>query len=64
VLRAINTDEELVANVDTEGVFAYWKSPTQGGGSYRKGATWNLTKDNYDDQTEETKKFIGSLLGI
>lgn len=23
---------------------------------------WNLTKDNYDDQTEETKKFIGSLL--
>lgn len=28
------------------------------------GETWNLTKDNYDDQTEETKRFIGSLLGI
>jgi hypothetical protein len=25
---------------------------------------WNLTNDNYDDQTEETKKFIGSLLGV
>lgn len=25
---------------------------------------WDLKKDNYDDQTEETKKFIGSLLEV
>lgn len=25
---------------------------------------WNLTKDSYDDQTVETKTFIGSLLGV
>jgi hypothetical protein len=25
---------------------------------------WNLAKDNYDDQPEETKRFIGSLLGV
>lgn len=25
---------------------------------------WNLKKDSYDDQTEETKGFIGSLLGV
>lgn len=25
---------------------------------------WNLTKDNYDDQSEETKAFIGQLLGV
>ena len=25
---------------------------------------WNLLKDNYDDQTEETKRFIGGLLGV
>jgi len=25
---------------------------------------WNLSKDNFNDQTEETKTFIGGLLGI
>jgi hypothetical protein len=24
---------------------------------------WNLVKDNYDEQTQKTKEFIGSLLG-
>jgi hypothetical protein len=27
-------------------------------------AEWNLTKNNYDDQSEETKLFIGKLLGV
>lgn len=27
-------------------------------------AKWNLTKDNYDDQSEECRAFIGSLLGV
>lgn len=27
-------------------------------------AHWNLAKDNYDDQTKETQKFIGTLLGV
>jgi hypothetical protein len=26
--------------------------------------SWNLAKDNYDDQTKETQEFIGSLLGV
>ena len=26
--------------------------------------SWNLSKDNFNDQTEETKTFIGGLLGI
>jgi len=25
---------------------------------------WNLSKDNFNDQSDETKKFIGGLLGI
>lgn len=25
---------------------------------------WNLEHDNYDEQSEECKKFIGSLLGV
>lgn len=25
---------------------------------------WNLAKDDYDDQTQEMKDFIGKLLGI
>ena len=25
---------------------------------------WILDSDNYDDQTEETKRFIGNLLGL
>lgn len=25
---------------------------------------WNLEKDNYDDQTQETRDFIGVILGL
>lgn len=29
-----------------------------------RGAEWNLEHDNYDQQSEETRAFIGSLLGV
>jgi hypothetical protein len=45
-------------HIDTKGERTEW--PYIG----KLRAEWNLTKDNYDDQTEETKKFIGNLLGV
>ena len=37
----------------------YFSTPE--GGVY--GPCWNLSKDNFNDQSEETKTFIGGLLG-
>jgi hypothetical protein len=62
VLLAIDKNDEVVVNVDTEGVFAYWKSPPKGGGNYRRGATWNLRKDDLTQQSDECISFLAELL--
>ncbi len=31
---------------------------------YNGSSVWNLEHDNYDDQSEECKQFLGSLLGV
>ena len=36
----------------------------QDSGNRNNVADWNLEKDNFNDQSEETKTFIGGLLGI
>jgi len=64
VLRAI----EKVAKgtsyfVDTQGDFHEWFAP-KGRLDLRTVTYWNLAKDNYDDQSDETKRFIGMLLGV
>ncbi len=33
-------------------------------GEYKNKYNWNLEHDNYDQQSEECKQFIGSLLGV
>jgi hypothetical protein len=47
--------------VDTLG--SIWKGGEKSGEEEIVGR-WNLTEDNYDDQAEETRAFIGSLLGV
>jgi hypothetical protein len=65
VLRAILKANPRSYMVDIVGNFWEWTSmdtaPKELGGI---GATWNLEHDNYDQQTEECKRFIGSLLGV
>lgn len=56
VLRAIGIDDKTTGTMDK------WRESAAMALDIL--ARWNLTKDNYDDQTEETKKFIGSLLGV
>lgn len=57
VLRAINKHVgDLYA--DTLG-FIFWFEP-----AYGPDKRWNLEQDNYDAQSQETKDFIGTLLGV
>ena len=55
VLRAIN--QKYIESNDVW--FVYDLRQTQLSGMER----WNLSKDNFNDQSEETKTFIGGLLG-
>jgi len=55
VLRAIN--QKYIESNDVW--FVYDLRQTQLSGMER----WNLHKDNFNDQSEETKTFIGGLLG-
>ena len=64
VLLAIDTKYIEWENPDTpvainsKGEFQVWsETPVY------KNVFWNLSKDNFNDQSEETKTFIGGLLG-
>lgn len=65
VLRAIekaNTPYFLeLSTYHEELLLGYYEKPKREG--YYTHAYWNLTKD-YDDQSEETKAFIGKLLEV
>lgn len=71
VLRAVESvgekstehGKEAVA-VDQSGKFARVTVFNNGGLNITTLGWWNLTFDNYDDQSEETKAFIGKLLGV
>src|SRR5882724_10985711 len=63
VLRAIKAEKPYSYFIDIEGSFWKWdklyKTPEQVEGAVK----WNLEHDNYDQQSEETRAFIGLLLG-
>ena len=68
VLRAINNGplEKRVA-IENDGSFVtYGMEIIEGKGTIvtEMGPTWNLEHDNYDQQSEECKQFIGSILGV
>ena len=64
VLRAIDTKYTewekpgTPVAINSKGEFQVWsENPVY------KNVFWNLSKDNFNDQSEETKTFIGGLLG-
>lgn len=63
VLQAMNSkDAEFMTSdkslaIDYKG---YFFDPISEEGD---GVRWNLEKDSYDEQSEETKRFLGDLLG-
>lgn len=66
VLRAIS---EHKSNSGEEGIFvgimeggAFIQQNAETSEVTYDGSQWNLSKDNYDDQDEATKVFIGSLI--
>lgn len=64
VLRAIGkTTKETSYFVDCDGNFHEWFAP-KGRLDLRTVASWKLSLDNYDQQSEECKQFIGSLLDV
>jgi hypothetical protein len=66
VLRAIhkiNAANKTLVNVECDGQFLkHWFNFSTK--KSKLGPTWNLAKDNYDDQSEATKEFIGEMLGV
>jgi len=44
--------------IDTVGIFYDVKTLK----ALNIGCAWNLSKDNFNDQSDETKEFIGGLL--
>ncbi len=64
VLRAIEeatSHTEDLTFITSTGIFG---SLVGGEAVWEKVIEWNLEHDNYDQQSEETKKFIGNLLGV
>lgn len=69
VLRAIGTRKEGARlTVDEFGFFLLNGDQQyvriKDAPQFSKSAKWNLSQDNYDQQSEECKRFIGSLLGV
>ena len=66
VLLAIGKINKGGVYLRSDGVFFSWKGFAEGGdGNHKVESTfieWNLSKDNFNDQSEETKAFIGGLL--
>jgi hypothetical protein len=67
VLRAIaecqaENGEPIV--VDAGGCFYDLRKQEDIGYLKKPLAQWNLAKDNYDDQTQATKEFIGKIIGV
>lgn len=62
VLRAIAATEGMFARIDSRGTFEHWWTGDVMNASWERGLVWNLALD-YDNQTEVTKRFIGSLIG-
>lgn len=60
VLLAIGQSKEYYTGIDATGEFI---QAGEFGGMNRTNIMWDLTK-SYDDQSQETKDFIGSILGI
>ena len=58
VLRAVNLSNTGVIFVDSLGNI---RQPDDEYDKYKDYA-WNLSKDNFNDQSDETKEFIGGLL--
>jgi hypothetical protein len=58
VLRAIGETKNRVACDDMGNIFEL----TGAGQIIMPAHFWDLSKDSYDDQSQETKKFIGELL--
>lgn len=58
VLRALGTNKSNFKFYQSIDMDEYWCFS-----DFHTMARWNLTK-NYDDQTQETKDFIGKLLGV
>jgi len=63
--KKINRDRGHIY-IRSDGVFFQWKGFAEGGsGNHKVESTfieWNLEKDNFNDQSDETKTFIGELL--
>jgi hypothetical protein len=59
VLRAINMKQSTAIGVTSGGQFYDERT-----GKMQYWRTWNLKHDNYDQQRDECKLFIGKLLGI
>jgi len=66
VLMAIGKINKGGVYLRSDGVFFSWKGFAEGGDGNHKVVSdyieWNLSKDNFNDQSEETKEFIGELL--
>lgn len=62
LLRAILKEKPYSYFVDIRGNFWKWVNVNEA--PIETGAIWNLEHDNYDQQSDECKQFIGSLLGV
>lgn len=60
VLLAIGQSKEYYTGIDATGEFI---QAGEFGGMNRTNIMWDLTK-TYDDQSQETKDFIGQILGV
>lgn len=55
---------KTLVTLECDGQFVLTSFPSNFEEKRALGPTWNLSKDNYDEQTEETRRFIGNLLGV
>jgi len=62
VLRAIERKNECNSNPKYWEDMASLVKEVYIDGVWQKNPRWNLSKDNFNDQSEETKAFIGGLL--